>query len=297
MAPWWRRKSKRFAPFDRAALPEVEPLTFEESFAEGLLVAEAAGRMALKNRIIVMALRGDEPFDATRAAAAAREVIHELVQELDEVAEWSAAERESANQREGRSAHQHDYHRADAWNLRLRERINAAVAERLTELRGDDAYLAELRRARPPGGVGRDRRRDRRAAGPRVARDRGRRGVRARARRPDARPDARARTRGRRRPAPARDLRRARRLLRRLAGLRSRPAGLRGRAAPGRAGVGDPSWSRRRDQLGDERLDAAPDVVADATHGHEVLARPGPRAPSPRTACPGRSGTRRRSPS
>jgi hypothetical protein len=144
MAPWWRRKRKPFAPFDRAALPEVEPLTFEESFAEGLLVAEAAGRMALKNRIIVMALRGDEPFDATRAAAAAREVIHELVQELDEVAEWSAAERESASQREGRSAHQHDYHRADAWNLRLRERINAAVAERLTELRGDDAYLAEF---------------------------------------------------------------------------------------------------------------------------------------------------------
>lgn len=144
MAPWWRRRRKRFAPFDRAALPEVEPLTFEESFAEGLLVAEAAGRMALKNRIIVMALRGDEPFDATRAAAAAREVIHELVQELDQVAEWSAAERESASQREGRSAHQHDYHRADAWNLRLRERINAAVAERLTELRGDDAYLAEF---------------------------------------------------------------------------------------------------------------------------------------------------------
>ena len=148
MAPWWRRKRKRFAPFDRAALPEVEPLTFEESFAEGLLVAEAAGRMALKNRIIVMALRGDEPFDATRAAAAAREVIHELVQELDEVAEWSAAERESASQREGRSAHQHDYHRADAWNLRLRERINAAVAGRLTELRGDDAYLAEFADAR-----------------------------------------------------------------------------------------------------------------------------------------------------
>ena len=51
------------------------------------------------------------------------------MQEMDEVAEWSAAERESAGQREGRSAHQHDYHRADAWNLRLRERVNAAVAE------------------------------------------------------------------------------------------------------------------------------------------------------------------------
>ena len=144
MRIWRRRKRERFTPFDRTALPEAEPLTFEESFAEGLLVSEAAGRMALKNRIIVMALRGDEPFDAVRASGAAREVLHELVQELDEVAEWSAAERESAAQREGRSAHQHDYHRADAWNLRLRQRVNAAVAERLTELRNDDGYLAEF---------------------------------------------------------------------------------------------------------------------------------------------------------
>jgi cytochrome c556 len=142
MAPWWRRKRKRFTPFDRAALPEVEPLTFEESYAEGLLVSEAAGRMALKNRIIVMALRGEEPYDAERSAAAAREVLHELMQETDEVAEWSAAERESAAQREGRSAHQHDYHRADAWNLRLRERVNAALAKRLGELRNDPEYLA-----------------------------------------------------------------------------------------------------------------------------------------------------------
>ena len=142
MRIWRRRKRRRFAPFDRAALPEVEPLTFEETYAEGLLVAESAGRMALKNRIIVMALRGEEPYVAERSAAAAREVLHELMQETDEVAEWSAAERESAAQREGRSAHQHDYHRADAWNLRLRERVNAALAKRLGELRNDPVYLA-----------------------------------------------------------------------------------------------------------------------------------------------------------
>lgn len=141
MRIWRRRKRKRFAPFNRAALPEVAPLTFEETFAEGLLVAESAGRMALKNRIIIMALRGEEPYDAERAAASAREVLLELMQETDEVAEWSAAERESAAQREGRSAHQHDYHRADAWNLRLRERVNIAVAERLGELRNDPEYL------------------------------------------------------------------------------------------------------------------------------------------------------------
>ncbi|MEV1128530.1 hypothetical protein [Agromyces sp. NPDC049794] len=143
----WRRRKRtgaRFAPFDRTKLPEPEPLTFDESFAEGLLVAESAARMALKNRIIVMALRGEEPYDADRSAAAAREVLHELVTEMDEVAEWSAHEREEAARREGRARHQHDYHRPDSWNLRLRERVNEAVAARLTELRADPGYLAEF---------------------------------------------------------------------------------------------------------------------------------------------------------
>jgi hypothetical protein len=139
-----RRRAPKFKPFDRKALPEVEPLTFDETFSDGLLVAEAAARMALKNRIILMALRGEEPFDAERAAAAAREVLHELMQETDEVAEWSAQELESASNRVGRSAHQHDYHREDARNLRMRERVNTAVAEHLGKLRDDPEYLAEL---------------------------------------------------------------------------------------------------------------------------------------------------------
>ncbi|GAA1826108.1 hypothetical protein [Agromyces salentinus] len=143
--PWWsKRKRRRFTPFDRAALPEAEPLTFDETYNEGLLVAEAAGRMALKNRIIVRALRGDEPFDRDRASAEAREVLRELIHELDQVAEWAETERETAAKREGRSAHQHDYHRADSWNLRLRERINEAVAARLGELRNDSEYLARF---------------------------------------------------------------------------------------------------------------------------------------------------------
>lgn len=142
--PFWRSKRarRRFKPFDRTLLPKPPASSFEQTFAEGLLVSESAGRMALKNRIIVMALRGEEPYDADRAAAAAREVLLELTRELDQVAEWSASERESAAQREGRAANQHDYHRADTRNLRLRERVNAEVSKRLWELRDDPDYLA-----------------------------------------------------------------------------------------------------------------------------------------------------------
>ncbi len=277
MAPWWRRKRKRFAPFDRAALPEVEPLTFEESFAEGLLVAEAAGRMALKNRIIVMALRGEEPFDATRAAAAAREVLHELVRS------WTrspSGRRPSANPPTSARAVPRT-----STTTTARMPGTCACASGSTppwpsaspSCASDDAYLADFaERARQEAWAEIAGEIDA-AAGPRVAGDRGRRGVRARARRPDARPDARARTGGRRRPAPARDLRRARRLVRRLAGL-MRP--------PTYAVAGTSSATSASTRPGCRR--------ETRTHVSRSLPAAGPRAPSPRTRLPGKIGARRR---
>ncbi|WP_395244816.1 asparagine synthase [Agromyces sp. MMS24-K17] len=142
MFGWFaRNKGKRFKPFDRDALPEVVPPPFEDMVEEGLMLAEQAGRMTLKNRFILQALRGDEPWDDDRAAAAAREVLYELVQESDETAEHSAEEREVASNRDGRSQHQHDYHRADALNLRRREKVYAEIAKRLWMKRGDAEYL------------------------------------------------------------------------------------------------------------------------------------------------------------
>ncbi|AWB94319.1 hypothetical protein DCE93_00385 [Agromyces badenianii] len=143
--PLWRRRSRRrFKPFDRSALPEAPSPTFDEMLAEGVLVAESAGRMALKNRLIVEALRGDEPFAPERAAAAARAVLYELVQEADEVAERTGEARSEAASRDGRSAHEHDYRRADAANLRRREQVYAAVARELWLRRSDPDYLNEF---------------------------------------------------------------------------------------------------------------------------------------------------------
>ncbi|WP_350348254.1 asparagine synthase [Agromyces sp. G08B096] len=136
------RRRAKFKPFDRTALPEVPPASFDDMVDDGLMMAEAAGRLALKNRFIVQALRGEEPYDDQRAAAAAREVLYELVQEADETAELSQEERAAASNRDGRSTHQHDYHRADVLNLRRREKVYAEIAKRLWQLREDPEYLA-----------------------------------------------------------------------------------------------------------------------------------------------------------
>lgn len=142
--PRQRQRRVRMAPFDRSALPEVTTPTFDEMLEEGLLMAESAGRMALKNRLIVDALRGDQPYSDERAETLAGEVLYELVQEADEAVEHLAAERQSAAQREGRSQHQHDYHRGDLLNLRRREKVHAAVAKALWTRRSDAAYIDDL---------------------------------------------------------------------------------------------------------------------------------------------------------
>ncbi|MGR2752417.1 hypothetical protein [Agromyces arachidis] len=143
--PWRRRESRRtMTPFDRSRLPEVTLATFAEMLEEGLMMAESAARMALKNRLIVDALRSEDPYTDERAADRARSVLYELVQEADEAAEHVAEEREVAAKREGRSQHQHDYHRDDLLNLRRREKVHAAIAKELWTRRSDDAYLAGL---------------------------------------------------------------------------------------------------------------------------------------------------------
>ena len=131
MAFWRKRPKRRFRAFDRNELPEAPQPTFDEMLAEGLMVAEAAGRMTLRNRFIMLALRGDEPFEPERASAAAREVLYELVQEAEEVAERIADERDAAAGRDGRSSHEHDYRRADGPNLRRREKVYAAISTEL----------------------------------------------------------------------------------------------------------------------------------------------------------------------
>ncbi|MCI2956275.1 hypothetical protein MN032_01115 [Agromyces atrinae] len=143
---WFRRRAAsrppRIPAFLRALKqPEIDPL---ESAAEGVMLAEYAGVMRLKNRIIVATLGAGGDFSPDAHREDAREVLRALAEESRRASDRLVAEREAAMMLHGRGTHQHDYRSGDATNLELREEIGRLVASRLEEKCSDDEALDEL---------------------------------------------------------------------------------------------------------------------------------------------------------
>lgn len=108
------------------------------------MLAEFAGRMSLKNQIIIGALADSRPYDAVRYADDAQEVLSDLARASEESAALAEKELKMAAGRAGKGRHQHDYRESDLTNLRRRVNLHAAVAERVTELINDTAYLDDF---------------------------------------------------------------------------------------------------------------------------------------------------------
>lgn len=144
-----RRRRRDFTPFNDDAMPRREAASLAEQVEEGVMLAEFGARMALKNQIIIGALTEPDGFGEEQMRAAARAALYEEVQQEDESASIAEEERDSAANREGKALHHHDYRTDDVANLRRREKVHAAVAERLWRLREDREYLdAFIARAR-----------------------------------------------------------------------------------------------------------------------------------------------------
>lgn len=73
-----------------------------------------------------------------------RDELTKLAQEQTELASRLASTRTKAVKSRGRSRHQFDYRREDDEPLLLRETISTTIAQRLEELKGDDAYVDEI---------------------------------------------------------------------------------------------------------------------------------------------------------
>lgn len=130
------------APLFRRRAPLVTDL--EHEVADGLLLAEHAVRLAVKNRILVDVLGRGSSFDPGHAAQQVRGELGELVQEHEAAARRMRADARTAVLRSGRGSHQHDYRAIDRGNLRRRAAVADELARRLRAAQADEDAIVAL---------------------------------------------------------------------------------------------------------------------------------------------------------
>ncbi|MBW4041459.1 MAG: hypothetical protein HIU86_04945 [Acidobacteria bacterium] len=116
----------------------------EEEAAEGLLLAEYATRMRLKNRIIVDTITAEGSIDPEAWADEVRLMIGGLRIEAEGSARRMEQESSVAALTEGSAVHEHDYRASDTDNLDRRRRVYRLVARRLLSWENDRAQVAAL---------------------------------------------------------------------------------------------------------------------------------------------------------
>lgn len=146
----WLAKLFRWTRYPEPYRPDPQPLApFAVALEEGLLIARHGVNLAVKNRLIVRALRDNSPFDD---AATRRIVDEELARAADEQrqnARMMTEARATADPSFDVPDHAHDYHWVDKVSLGRRERLYLAVADTLESSRSDpDAVAAVVDRAR-----------------------------------------------------------------------------------------------------------------------------------------------------
>lgn len=115
-----------------------------DAIEEGLAIAHAAARLAVKNRILVSTISLDEAFDASHFLPAAREVVTSLAAEAEQAAQEISRLRKAAWGRHTQSRGTHDYRDRDVRNLRRRAKQYVGVAKALRAELEDEANLLAL---------------------------------------------------------------------------------------------------------------------------------------------------------
>ncbi|MFC8680136.1 asparagine synthase [Microbacterium ureisolvens] len=115
-----------------------------EAIAEGVSIASAAARLAIRNRILVETIAHDEPFEATAFAPFARETLVGLADEQDEAAALIKRQRKRAWGKFTEPDGTHDYRDRDMRNLRKRGRQYSGVAQALRRMADDPHVVRTL---------------------------------------------------------------------------------------------------------------------------------------------------------
>lgn len=102
-----------------------------DAVAEGVYIAAAATRLALKNQILVGTIAEGEPYELDRFVPVARETLLSLAVEAEEGAQRLVRLKRVADGRYSQSENMHDYRDRDVRNLRRRRRQYERVAREL----------------------------------------------------------------------------------------------------------------------------------------------------------------------
>lgn len=115
-----------------------------DAIAEGVAIATAAARLAVKNHILIGTIAEDGVFDMQKYMDDAREALRAMAEESEEAEENLAALRKRARGRHSDPSGTHDYRDRDVRNLRRRAKQSHGVATRLREMMQDDAALTTI---------------------------------------------------------------------------------------------------------------------------------------------------------
>lgn len=115
-----------------------------EAIAEGVSIAAAAARLAVRNRILVDTIAGGRPFDADAFAPVAQETLIALAAEQEGAATLAKGMRKKAWGKFSDPDGTHDYRDRDTRNLRRRYRQYLGVAKQLRLQAADETALREL---------------------------------------------------------------------------------------------------------------------------------------------------------
>lgn len=138
------RRRRKWTPFDESTLPEHEAATVEESTSEGLMLANYASRMRVKNAIIVGVLTRPGSYSAEDYIGDASAALEHLAAEFDAAQERISGELRAIETLRGSASHAHDYRAGDSANLNHRRAVLRALVEELRTRHDDRGYLLDL---------------------------------------------------------------------------------------------------------------------------------------------------------
>lgn len=115
-----------------------------EAIAEGVSIASAAARLAVRNHILVETIAHDAPFEESAFAPFAHDTLIALAEEQEAAAALAKRQRKKAWGKFTDPDGTHDYRDRDMRNLRKRHRQYVGVAKELRRIAEDPHALRTL---------------------------------------------------------------------------------------------------------------------------------------------------------